>query len=77
MHDQTLQSILDNYKELIELWERPLSVVSETEMKGLVFEVSKALWANLASCLAATWENFHCVKQAIFQKQSKNLRHLQ
>ena len=33
MHGQMLQSILDNYKELMELWEWSLSVVSETEMK--------------------------------------------
>ena len=39
--------------------------------------VSKALWANLASCLDAPWENFRCLKQTIFQKQSKNLRRLQ
>ena len=62
MHGQTLQSILDNYKELMELWEWSLSVVSETEWR-LVFKVSKALWENLASCLAATWEIFCCLKQ--------------
>ena len=36
MHGQTLQSILDNYKELMKLWERSISVVSETEMKARI-----------------------------------------
>ena len=38
MHGQTLQSILDNYKELMEFWEWSLSVVSETEMKAKLYE---------------------------------------
>ena len=39
MHGQTLQSILDNYKELIKLWEWSLSVVSETERKARILSV--------------------------------------
>ena len=39
MHSQTLQSILYNYKELTELWEWSLSVVSEAEMKARIWSV--------------------------------------
>ena len=36
MHDQTFQSVLDNYKELMELWEWSLSVVRGTEIKARI-----------------------------------------
>ena len=36
MHDQTFQSVLDNYKELMELWEWSHSVVRGTEIKARI-----------------------------------------
>ena len=36
MHAHTLQSILDNYKELMQLWQWSLSVVSKTQMKARI-----------------------------------------
>lgn len=36
LHGQTLQSILDNHKELMELWDWSLSVLNDTEMKARI-----------------------------------------
>ena len=41
MHGQTLQSILDNYEELMELREWSLSVASETKMKAHIQGVKR------------------------------------
>ena len=62
MHGQTLQSILDNYKELMKLWERSISVVSETEMKARIRGVQSFI-GKFDFLFDCHLENSCCLKQ--------------
>ena len=75
MHGQTLQSILDSYKELMELWEWSLSVVSQTELKPRIHGVQSFMgkFGFLFGCHLGK----SLLSHTIFQKQSENLRRLQ
>ena len=68
-HDgQTLQSILDNYKEWMELWEWPLSVVCATEMKARVRGVQRFMGKF------GFLFGYHLGKRLLSQTESRNLR---